>query len=111
MQRLRIESNGKRGRIEIQLDDGAVVTSAIERVSFERVEGVRQSFRSLDDFDVELVIEPLDGCRVRVEVAEIDFWLDDEDPAEILTPTAEKLTKLRGAFDFRIALGLVHGRP
>lgn len=107
LQRLRIESSGKRGEIEIRLDDGTVVTSPVRHVSFERVEGVRQSFRALDDVNVRLVIEPLEACKVRIELAEIDFWLDDEDLAEYLPPTIEKLTELRAVFDFRIALRVV----
>lgn len=107
MRRLRIESNGKRGSIEIQLVDGAVVTSTIEGVSFERVEGVRQSFRSLDDVSVELVLEPLEARAVRVESAEIDFWCDGEDPAEYLQAMVGEATTVRAAFDFRVALRVI----
>jgi hypothetical protein len=108
LKRLRIESCGKRGRIIFELADGSTMRCALSnRVELTSMNGVRQSFRSLDDVNVELVLEPEDGRRILIESADVDYWLADEYPDEPIPNTIEKLEELKTAFDFRIGFRCV----
>jgi len=103
LQRCRIESSGKRGEIEFQFEGGDRMMSPLSRhVTFTSVEGVRQSFHAIDDKNVQLVFEPADERKVVVAVAEVDFWLDDEEPEQCFLKMGEKHWEFGAAFDFRI---------
>jgi hypothetical protein len=85
LKRCRLRSSGKRGVLSFELEDGFLVELALaDVVQFTRLDGVRQSFRALDDVWVELTIEPLEGKRVLIERAELHFWPEHESPDEWL---------------------------
>lgn len=103
LSRIRIESSGKRSEIAFQMLDGTTMTGGLGTITFERLDGVALTFRSLDDVYVELTIAPAADTVVAIDVGEVDYWLDETDSPL----TLDTFGDFSPEFDYRLGIRVV----
>jgi hypothetical protein len=82
-----IRSSGKRGfAYLVTVEYPPLCIPLSHHVLFGALEGVEQRLLSLDDVNVGLMFHPIEGTRVRLAEAKVDFWLEDEKPVDFLAP-------------------------
>ena len=99
-----IDSSGKRGTVYlVTVEHSPLHLPLSHHVVFGSLDGIEQRFLQLDDVSVGLILLPIEGTRVRLVEAQVDFWLKGEDPTEYLAPpTSGQLWELDAAFDARL---------